>query len=185
MKPSLLSLLVTSAAALGGSLAYGHGLDANRVEVVLQGAVVEAVATPPVSFVRGADRDGDGLLSLAEVNAHRDAIRRELVAAMHLTDPEGRAGTLERADISLPRSADGHPGGEFLRVTARWRFASAPAGLRVRFDFVREHPVTVYATHARTLGDGRVALVGAPELAVLPNAQASTTMLRGVSGGAR
>lgn len=185
MKPWILSLLVTGAAALGGSLAYAHGLDANRVEVVLQGDVVEAVATPPVSFVRGADRNGDGLLSLAEVNAHRDAIRRELVAAMHLTDPEGHAGTLERADISLPRSADGHAGGEFLRVTARWRFAAPPSGVRVRLDFVREHPVTVYATHARTLGDGRVALIGAPELAVLANAQASTTMLRGVAGGAR
>ncbi len=179
--------------ALGGALSlaalgpagWAHGLEANRVELVLHGDTVEAVATPPVSFVASADTNGDGLLSRAEVAARRDELRRTLVAALGLTDPEGRGGSLVRADVSVPRSADGAAGGEYLRVTVRWRWPAPLRALRVRCDFVREHPVTLYATRAETSAEGRLTLVGAPEQAVLSSRGASVTVLRVSGGGLR
>lgn len=179
--------------ALGGALGvsalgpagWAHGQEANRIELVIHGDTVEAVATAPVSFVPSADTNGDGLLSRAEVDARRDDLRRTLVAALGLTDPEGRGGALVRADVSVPRSADGSGGGEYLRVTVRWRWPAPLRGLRVRCDFVREHPVTLYATRAETSAEGRLTLVGAPEQAVFSSRGAAVTVLRVSGGGSR
>ncbi len=170
---------------MGAGDASAHGLDANRVELVLHGDTVEAVATPPTSFARDADTNGDGLLSRAEVDARREVIRRSLVEALALTDAEGRAGALERSDVSLPRSADGGAGGEYLRVTVRWRWRAPLRALRVRCGFIMEHPVSLYATRAQASAEGRLDLVGAPEQALLASRSATVTVLHLAPGGAR
>lgn len=182
--PTMRNPLSTSAAfalaiTFSRGVALGHGLDANRVELVLHGDTVEAVATPPTSFVHGADDNGDGFLTLPEVNPHRDEIRRALVDALHITDPSGAVGALERADVSLPRAhGDDAQGRDFLRVTVKLRWPAAPAALRVRCDFVGEHPVTVYATRAESSSPGVLTLVGTPELATLRDARATPTLLQ-------
>jgi hypothetical protein len=175
-------LCAALAAALVGSTAGAHGLDADRVEVVLRGDVVEAVATPRAGFVRDADADadGDGRLSLPEVNARRDEIRRALVDALRITDGDGRAGSLERSDVSVPHGHDGDDarGGTFLRVTVVLRWAAAPRAVRVRCAFVGERPVTVYATRAEAATPGVLTLVGDPELVQLASPDATVTLLR-------
>lgn len=160
--------------------AWGHGLDANRVELVLHGDTVEAVATPPADFVRAADDDRDGMLTLPEVNAHREEIRRALVDALHITDLSGIVGVLERSDVSLPRAhGDDTRGRDFIRVTTVLRWPHPLTALRVRCDFVGEHPVTVYATRAESSSPGVLTLVGTPELATLRDARATPTLLQG------
>lgn len=171
---------VGAMATLGAPLAWGHGLDADRVELVLRGDAVESVATPPVAFVRWADADGDGRLTLDELNPRREAVRDALVAALHVTDEAGREGAVERADVSLPHGHDGDvtAGRSFLRVTVVRRWRAAPRAVQVRCDFARVRPVTVYATRAEAATPGVLTLVGDPELVRLAAADASVTLLR-------
>lgn len=169
-----LSVIAPTAAA------SAHGLDPDRVEVVLHGDTVEAVATPPVDFVRFADVNNDGLLSLDEVNPRREEIRRALVEALSITDEEGRAGALDRSDVSLPHGHDGEPsnGRAWLRVTVKLRWPAAPRAIRVRCAFARVRPVTVYATRAEADTPGVLTLAGVPELGLLERATSSATLLR-------
>ena len=112
-----------------------HGLDANRVEVVLHEGIAEAVATPPAEFLRGADRNGDGLLDVPEVQAWQAEILATLRDALRLTDQDGHAGTLERDDVSVP-IGDGPGPKEYVRYTVRLRWPQEPRALRVRCGFV-------------------------------------------------
>jgi len=171
---------VGAMAALGAPPAWGHGLDADRVELVLRGDAVESVATPPVEFVRWADADGDGRLTLDELNPRREAVRDALLAALHVTDEAGREGAVERADVSLPHGHDGDitAARSFLRVTVVRRWSVAPRAVQVRCDFARVRPVTVYATRAEAATPGVLTLVGDPELVRLAAADASVTLLR-------
>lgn len=171
---------VGAMAALGAPLAWGHGLDADRVELVLRGDAVEAVATPSVEVVRWADADGDGRLTRDELDPRREAVREALVAALHVTDEAGREGAVERADVSLPHGHDGDvaAGRSFLRVTVVRRWSAPPRAVQVRCDFARARPVTVYATRAEATTPGVLTLVGAPELVRLDAPDASATLLR-------
>lgn len=180
---SLFGALTITAAATAVS---AHGLDAHRVELVLHENVVEVTATPPSSFVAFADADGDGLLTVAEVSAHRDEIRRALAASLALTDHRGRAGALDRSDVSVPRGhdvADDARGRDHLRFSMRLTWAEAPRELRLRCAFARTHPVSVYATRAAAGMPGMLALVGDPEGAVLQTL-AEFTLLREPAGAA-
>jgi hypothetical protein len=160
--------------------AAAHGLDANRVQVVVHDAVAEIVATPPSAFVASADADGDGLLDVAELRARREDVLRSLVAAVVVTDGDGHPGALDRADVSVPRGLDdGARGSEFLRLTVVLRWPAPPRALRVRLGFVTDHPVLVYATHARSGAQpGVLTLVGDGEYATLDSPASEATLLR-------
>jgi hypothetical protein len=159
--------------------ARAHGLDANRVEVVLHEGIVEAVATPPAEFFRGADRNGDGLLDVPEVQARQAEILATLRDALRITDPDGRAGTRERDDVSVP-IGDGPGPKEYVRYTVRLRWPQEPRALRVRCGFVGEHPVTVFATRAESRSSpGTLTLQGLGEYATLTRAEDTTAPLLG------
>lgn len=157
--------------------ARAHGLDANRVEVVVHEDVVEAVATPPAEFFRGVDRDGDRLLSVPEVRARQEEVLATLRAALRITDEGDHTGTLERDDVSVP-IGDGPGPKEYLRYTVRLRWPQAPRALRVRCGFVGEHPVTVFATRAESRSSpGTLTLQGLGEYASLTRAGDTTAPL--------
>lgn len=181
------------AALLYALPARAHGLDANRVEVVLHEGIAEAVATPPAEFLRSADRDGDGLLSVPEVQARQEEVLATLRGALRITDEADRAGTLERDDVSVP-IGDGPGPKEYLRYTVRIRWPHEPRALRLRCGFVGEHPVTVFATRADARASpGTLTLVGVGEYATLTRLHdtsptllaqgASTTSAAGTSTG--
>lgn len=164
MKTDALSF---AAAMLLAPPAWAHGLDANRVEVVLHEEVVEAVATPPAEFFRGADQNGDGRLDVPEVRARQAEILRTIREALSITDHSGRAGTLEREDISVP-IGDGPGPRDYLRYTVKLRWTRAPRSLLLRCGFVGEHPVTVFATRADSRSArGSLTLVGEGEFSTL------------------
>jgi hypothetical protein len=168
--------------ALGGSsgAAEAHGLEANHLQVVVHELTAEVVATPPSAFVADADANHDGRLDVAEVRARREEIIHALVTALVLTDGEGRAGVLDRADVSVPRGDDeGARGSDFLRLTVVIRWPAAPGAVRLRCGFVMEHPVLVYATHAESRSQpGVLTLVGDGEYATLATPHAEATLLR-------
>lgn len=165
------------AALLYALPARAHGLDANRVEVVLHEGFAEAVATPPAEFFRGVDRDGDGLLSVPEVQARQEEVLGTLRGALRITDEDGRAGTLERDDVSVP-IGDGPGPKEYVRYTVRMRWPQEPRALQVRCGFVGEHPVTIFATRADSRASpGTLTLVGAGEYATLTRPQDTTARL--------
>lgn len=165
------------AALLYALPARAHGLDANRVEVVLHERVVEAVATPPAEFLRGADRDGDGLLSVPELQARQAEALQTLRDALRITDEDGRTGALERDDVSVP-IGDGPGPKEYVRYTVRIRWPQEPRALRVRSGFVGEHPVTVFATRAESRSTpGTLTLVGLGQYATLTRPQETSALL--------
>lgn len=171
--PTTLALL----ALLWCGPARAHGLDANRVQVVLHEDIVEAVATPPAAFVRQADRNGDGRLRVDEVRARQEEVVRALASALVITDEAGRAGAVERADVSVPLD-DATRGADHLRLTVRLRWARPPRAVRVRCAFVGEHPVTVFATRAESRSTpGTLTLLGDGEYATLARADQETTLL--------
>jgi hypothetical protein len=174
------ALACALAATAWGAAARAHGLDANRVQVVVHERTAELVATPPSEFVAFADANGDGLLNVAEVRARRDEILRALVASVSLTDGEGRAGELDRSDVSVPRGDDdGARGSDFLRLTVVLRWAAPPSFVRVRCGFVMQHPVTVFATRAESRSTpGMLTLVGDGEYGSLPTARSEAALLR-------
>lgn len=186
LSPLLAALLGALTLTTAVSAVSAHGLDAHRVELVLHENVVEVTATPPTAFVSFADANADGLLTVAEVSAHREEIRNALAASLALTDHRGRVGTLDRADVSVPRGhddADDARGRDHLRFSMRLTWNEAPRELRLRCAFARVHPVSVYATRAAAGTPGVLALVGDPEGAVL-NTPAEFTLLREASNGA-
>ncbi len=177
MSPRALALALVLFALPAGA----HGLDANRVEVVLHEGIAEAVATPPAEFLRGADRNGDGLLDVPEVQARQAEILTTLRDALRITDQDGRAGTLERDDVSVP-IGDGPGPKEYVRYTVRLRWPQEPRALRVRCGFVGEHPVAVFATRAESRSSpGSLTLQGLGEYATLTRAADTSAPLLGSS----
>lgn len=170
--------VVGLAVTLSTSAPLAHGLDANRVQVVLRGDAAEAVATVPVEFLGDIDRDRDGLLTLAELSPRRAEARDRLVAALDLRDDHGRAGEVVRADVSLPRDGAPSLGRDFVRLTVVRRWTTAPRALSLRCAFVDEHPVAVFASRAVASGPGRLSLLGRPEARVATSATTRLDLLR-------
>lgn len=167
------------AVVTGGTTASAHGLEANRMQLVVHESLAEVVSTPPVESVPAADTNHDGLLTVAEVQSHRDEIIRALVAAVVITDADGRLGLVDRADVSVPIGDDEARGSDFLRLTVVLRWPSPPGALRVRCGFVTQHPVTLFATRADSHSHpGILTLLGDGEYAVLASRDAEATVLR-------
>jgi hypothetical protein len=122
-------LAVTGATA---AVSLAHGLDTRRAQIVVQGRTLEIVFTPPVAEVAFADVDGDGLLTVAEVSAHRPRVRETLAGLLDVTDDHGRRGGVDLYDVSTPEPAPGLAGADHLRVTLRLSWPEAPSSLRVR-----------------------------------------------------
>lgn len=169
--------MLAAAVAVGAAApALAHGLDANRVNVVLRGARVEVVATPPAEYVSFADADHDGLLTVAEVSASRPAIRDALRTSVRLTDDKGVAPIEVLFDVSTPAGPDPQVGADHLRLTLHADFAGAPQSVDVSVDFALAHPVAVNAWRAAT-PSGQGVAVDAPVGVVVLEPRVQTALL--------
>jgi hypothetical protein len=175
--------------ALVAPSSFAHGLDAYRIELVSYGHEVELVATPPVSYLAAADRDGDGRISRAELAARRPWVLDVLTRSIVVQTMDGASPLrVERADVSVPHTHDDAAGGEpFVRWTVVLRFARAAAPLRVRCDFATTHAVSLWASRASPSPvAGQRALSGAAEGAVLTaSADTATLFARSAASEAR
>lgn len=123
--------LVALVAALLAGTAAAHGLDMDRLGLQLMGERLVLVATPPVAALREFDRDRDGRLSAAELQAQRPAIARRLDALLQPRDGAGRVPALTFADVLVPGGGKDAPpaAADHVKVLRKYRFASPPAGL--------------------------------------------------------
>lgn len=144
MTPHLLTLLLFSRTAAA------HGMDAHRVQVELDGAVVRVAVTPGVDAFPDADQDGNAVLDRAEVAAARSAIRARFEAAFHLEDPQGEAPACAPASISTVGNGEGH-----VRASLHCTFRAPPEAIVVRMDALGWFPYTLEAVRTRLVAPGR------------------------------
>jgi hypothetical protein len=146
------------------SLAQAHGLDAHRVHIELEDAVVRVAATPGVDAFLDADSDRDGLLDRAEVAAARETIRRRFVRAFDLRDPRGDAPTCAPASVSTVGQGAGH-----VRISLRCVYDHAPERIIVRLAPLGLTPLAVEAVRIRRTAPNRWTPAGAVARGILPH----------------
>jgi hypothetical protein len=184
--PRLARPLLLAAVAALPRIASAHGLDAGRITLELDGPNVFLVATPRSASFATLDDDGDGLLALDEVRAHRPALREAIDDAIVLTDREGRSPVCDTTDVSTPGS--GHPGAvspsDHVRVTRRCRFAGDPDGILLRDAYAVDVPVVVDAYRRGAARGERAVLSGASPTALLASPGAAPAPEPGASDAA-
>jgi hypothetical protein len=140
----LLALLLFSRTAAA------HGIDAHRVQVELDGAVVRVAVTPGVDAFPDADQDGNAILDRAEVAAARGALRARFEFAFHLEDPQGEAPACAPASISTVGNGEGH-----VRASLHCTFRAPPEAIVVRMNALGWFPYTLEAVRTRQVAPGR------------------------------
>jgi hypothetical protein len=116
------------------SAAEAHLMAANRATLNVVGESVFAVVSVPVSALHGFDDDGDGVLSMPELERHQDALRTEIDRRFVVSDGDD-AGTTVQIDLVLSPQHDG-PQDRSSQVVAleHTRFSSAPRDLGILCD---------------------------------------------------
>lgn len=94
----LMLVLLTSLAPLS---AAAHLMPAGQGTLRIDRDNVYAVISLPVRALTGFDDDGDHLLSLDELNRHRDALQQQVTQLLDLRDG-GQPGRLLFADLLIP-----------------------------------------------------------------------------------
>lgn len=145
--------------------ASAHGLDAHRLTLEVEDAVVRVTATPGVDALRTADTNGDGLLDHAEVAAAREAIRALFTRDFHLTDLAGAGATCDAASVSTVGE-----GADHVRLSVRCTFAARPDALVVDYALPGAADTAVEAVRVWRIADNQWVPESAVDRASLPRA---------------
>jgi hydrogenase/urease accessory protein HupE len=114
--------------------ASAHLLPDRRGTLNVVGNAVFAVLAVPVSALHAFDDDGDGRMSVAELNAHQAALRAEVDPRFSITDGP-TAGQTVSLDLVLSPPHDGAPGeAETVVALKHVTFIAPPADLRLACD---------------------------------------------------
>lgn len=146
-------------------VASAHGMDAHRLTLEVEDAVVRVTATPGVESLRSADTNGDGLLDRAEVAAARDAIRALFTRDFRLTDLAGDGATCDAASVSTVGE-----GADHVRLSVRCAFATRPDSVVVDYTLPGSTDLTVEAVRVWRIADNQWVPEGVVDRAVLPRA---------------
>jgi hypothetical protein len=116
---------------VAGASATAHLMVAQRGTLNIVGDGAFMVLSLPVSALQGVDDDGDGRLSMAEGQAHADAIEAQVRRGVQLADARGPL-PLQGLMINLS-PPDGAPAQPAPQIVVMGRFALGPAteGLRM------------------------------------------------------
>ncbi len=145
------------------SIALAHGLDAQQLQLELEGAALRVSLTPGVALFGAADTNADGALDRAEVAAARADIRARVADGLSMVDPDGVAAVCD--DVSVSTIGNGAP---HVRVTLRCALPSAPEGLTLRARDLGDAPYRVEAVRLRRVDDARWEAVDGSVRAELP-----------------
>jgi hypothetical protein len=120
-----LTLLCLCGALLSAAPVQAHLMAAQKGSLNLVGDAAFLVLSVPVSALQGADDDGDGALSQAELATHADAIRGQIAAGIQLLRA-GRAMPLQLVMLDIARD-EARPGAaaRHLVVLGRFQLESA------------------------------------------------------------
>ena len=141
-----------AAVMLAASPAWAHLMPAQQGTLNVLGNAVFAALSLPVSVFAGADDDGDGRLSAAELRAHEAMLRTEIARHVHITDGDA-AGSL---DLVMPmaepdeRDSTSATGSTHVLVLLKVTFRAPPTSLRIATDafgpLAGERQLTIKAT---------------------------------------
>jgi hypothetical protein len=122
------------ATLLFGTSVQAHLMVAQRGTLNVVGDGVYMVMSLPVSAFKGVDDDGDGMLSLAEGNAHIHELEEQVRDGVQLLGPQG-ALPLEGLMITLapPDNAPSAPAAHLV-VVGRYALGSAADGLSMKLS---------------------------------------------------
>lgn len=125
--------IIAACLAAGAGSAGAHGLDAGQVGLQLEGTRLTLVATPAAAALPGVDRDGDGRLSIAELQQGRASLARGLDRLIVVRDESGAAAALTFGDVIVPVSDPSRAPGpaSHVKILRKYRFAHPPRTLRL------------------------------------------------------
>ncbi len=118
------------------NIASAHGLEAGQVSVLIDNVNAAVIIAPYASAFPFADENGDGLLSAAEVDTHKDAIHALVMERVILRNEAGQAATVRTLDASAPASASGEGeqvGADFVQISMRVAWKTVPAVVDVEY----------------------------------------------------
>jgi hypothetical protein len=133
---SLLALVCASGTA------WGHGVPAGTATLRLHGDRVFAMFSVPVSLLGPADEDGNGQLSLAELERHKPAIT-EVVRALVRVESGLERGEVTFEDLLLPHAeSEGTPAAAatHLGVMRSTRFSGPVRSARLVLELFQVEP---------------------------------------------
>jgi hypothetical protein len=126
--------------------ARAHLIAAQKGTINFVGDAAFLMLSVPVSALHDVDDDGDGVLSKAELRAHPESIRAQVLAGVALLGPNGALPLqLVMVDISLPEVPP-----STSPSSAAERAGGATTGLAL--DKVRDAEANASATHLTVLG---------------------------------
>jgi hydrogenase/urease accessory protein HupE len=127
-------LLAASLLAAAGA-ASAHLMPAGQGALRLDADSVYAVVSIPVATFTGFDDDGDGRMSLAEMNRHRNELLAQSARVLDFRDA-GTPGTLVFQDLLIPHLHDPGAPPSTAEVIAmqRWRWSGPLTALSLRVD---------------------------------------------------
>lgn len=141
---------VPLALALFAGTAHAHLLPKQTATMNILGRAAFCVVSIPASALTGVDDDGNGRLSLAEVQRHAADIQRQFAARFHISN-DGRAALRVQSWVSPP--ADDGAGTDYVVLLHRADFGEAPANPELTTDLFGTGPgeqqMTIKATHER------------------------------------
>lgn len=141
--------LVVLLALAGTSAVRAHLMPAGQGSVRIEADSAFSVISIPVSVLTGFDDDGDKLISLAELNRHRDDLLRQVAQRLTLLG-DGQAGERVFEDLLIPHLHD--PGAraatDQLIAMQRHRWPAPIGTLSLRADIFGAggKPLAVQAT---------------------------------------
>ncbi len=119
------------------NVASAHGLEAGQVSVLIDTVNAGVIAAPYASAFPFADDNGDGLLSTAEVDTHRDAIYASIKERVLLRNEVGTPATILHIDIALPDgAATGNAdqlAADFIHISVRAAWPTVPEVIDVEY----------------------------------------------------
>jgi hypothetical protein len=143
--------------SLRAATASAHLLPAGQATLRISGDSVFSVLSIPTSAIRGFDDDGDGSMSLTDLDRHGADLRAEVERRFAVGDGRAR-GTTVRMDLVLSPEHDAVPDrAAHVIALVHTRLNGAPDEVRVRWDLFGTHPdeqqVTFTASRAVDTGE--------------------------------
>lgn len=128
--------------------AAAHGLEAGQFSVLLDGVKATITLAPYAAAFPFADDNGDGLLSIREVDTHRDAIQTSIKARVQLRNEAAKAAVMLHIDVFVPDETVAGEGddaaADFVQMTIRAVWPTVPTVVDVEYTLFGSAEETIH-----------------------------------------